>query len=196
MSFDPARRDASGSSDPLARLRQRIERAREPQVEAPRRGNGREADDPLDRLERRIAQANSPPPAGPLAELEEWCRRARQMLGEAVGYARPIEADDPIERLERQIAREADAIGGRAAVEPRPAPRAGDGGATTSRPAATDASPTAALGREVVRMLEQTDLPGPARAEAARRLAATIDDPDPEQLHAVLRLLVTGRDGE
>ena len=66
-----------------------------------------------------------------------------------------------------------------------------DSAATT--PAADPVGIEAALGREVLAMLTSQPLPGTAREEAARRLLVALQNPTPDNLRSVLRVLVTGR---
>ncbi len=190
---------ATSQTDPLAKLRRRIEQARQPDID--RRAVPAEAEDgdPLERLRRRIDEASEPALDGPMAELYETIRHARELLDASLGYATDVEADDPIDRLERQMERESEAIGRRPVVEFRrasaPSETAGTAGGsepTTSAAPTSETDSTAALGHEVERLLERRDLPGPTRAEAARRLANQIEHPDPDALRDILELLIAG----
>lgn len=190
---------ASSQTDPLAKLRRRIERARQPNIDGPAVPADADDGDPLERLRRRIDEASQPVLDGPMAELSDTIRHARELLDASLGYATEVEADAPVDRLERQMQREAEAIGRRPVVEPRRASAPSDSGEAGGRPASATSTPstsetgaTAALGREVERLLEQRDLPGSARAEAARRLASQINNPDPDALRDILELLIAG----
>lgn len=112
----------------------------------------------------------------PLAAL------ARQ-IAEAAEIPPPqpyVQSDDPLARLQALMR-------GEAANDDRPpAPTAvaavsGDGGLE------------ALVGREVLAMVASQPLAADAREEAVRRLAVALANPSPDNVRAVLRVLVTGR---
>jgi len=192
--------ESAPNQDPLRRLQQRIERAQHPSVDPAPTGPQREDDgDPLATLRRRIDEASDPDelrePAGraappPLSDLLEAFDHARALLRTPIGSVREVDAgEDPVETMDRQIAREADEIGRRRAIDlPREtAPAPTDGPESAAVPSGDG---TSAVGREVLRMLADRDLPGGARAEAVRRLAAALESDDREDIRDVLRLLI------
>jgi len=207
----PDLREYPGKSTegPLAQLHRRIEDAREPRLAPPRPAD---SEDPLESLRRRIESAtdfdeegNPPGAAGnPLLDLEATLDRARRRTErrafESSAPASPSSAaGDPLQRLRRLLAEERREVGSRAAVDLAPrteraAPSGAPGPEIPAREAADDVDLERRVGREVLEILEQQPLPGPARAEAIRRLAEYLDDPDPELLREVFRLLVAPRD--
>lgn len=133
----------------------------------------------------------------PLEMLQQRIERAHQADRQETEPSE-VDATNPLEALGKRIRAERREIGSRRAV---PLPRGDDRrrtGAretTHSRRGRSEASesPDASLGREVGRILSEHDLPGPTRADVARRLADAIDDPDPEELREILRLVITGQ---
>ena len=180
---------SSAQSDPLGRLTAQIERARDSARDGSLRPAEADKDDPIAALERLIDRAHrldEPLEAydGPLGELYETIRQARQ-LPEPAAYER--DWDDPIEHLQAQIADEAAQLGAHPAFP-------GRAGARVPTSPSAPANLEAAVGREVLALLADMPLDGPARARAVEVLVGQLDDPDPEQLRRLLALLVTGRE--
>ena len=189
----PKPANGTHADDPLAQIEAQIRRGvlTEP---VGRRMERRSVDEaPLEWLEARLAEASNPTmwaetllesirhAEGPLAELDDWMRRARDLKAPADGYPEDVGADgaDPVERLQAAIQREIDEMGSRRSVLERDS--------ATQQPV-SDAE--AAVGREVLNMLENRDLSGAARSEATRQLATALQDPDEEALRRVLEILL------
>jgi hypothetical protein len=186
--------------DPLEQLEAQIRRGAVTGPVQPRAARRASDEAPLKWLEARLEEASDPATwaeivldsirhaEGPLAEFDDWIRRARDLETPAEGYPEEIDAenDGPIERLQAAIQREVEAIGGRSPVVTRESTPSSDTAST--RPAASNAE--AVVGREVLKMLENRDLSGSARSEAARLLASALQEPDEETLREVLEVLL------
>ncbi len=144
------------------------------------------------------AQTTSSPEASePLRSLLAQIDAAR-----ALPELEPYEpADgDPLDRLRRTMRGEADAPQRPEPATNAPAPPGeATSGAPTSgagrSPAGRSRDAEAVVGRVVLEMLRSRPLAGAPRAEAVERLAAQLDQPDPDQLREILALLVTGQAG-
>ena len=196
MTSETVSTESPASDDPLRRLHRRITRAQQPSADRVLTEDLQSnEEDPLEVLKRRIDEASDPAsmlePAAPppIDELLEAFEHARALLDAPIGYLHDVDADDPIDRLHRQLDREADEIGRRPAIALPRTPTT-DHPSTTDRP--TDGDGTAAVGREVLAMLADRDLPGQTRAEAVRRLALAIESGNTAELREVLRLLIRG----
>ena len=189
------------ADDPLEQLEAQIRRGT---ITGPvRRRNGRPTSDeaPLDWLEARLAEASDPATwaevlldsirhaEGPLAELDTWIQRARQIERPGEGYPEEVDAssEDPLERFNAAVQHEIEEIGGRPTVSTRE--RTGES-TDSARPAKSATNAEAVIGREVLKLLQKRDLSGEARSEAARLLAAAIQEPDEDALREVLEILL------
>lgn len=197
--------------DPLDRLTDRLDRAREfndtdslPATSSPTADT-----DPIEILRERIRNASDPAQWAdilversalgadaapePLATLFRAIQRARPGSGELPTLDLPRsldpEPDDPNDRIHQLIARERDELGARG--EPL-AER--DPPATDRRPSTGTTSPPAdtAVADELLDAIATDSLSGEVRARAARRLATIADDPTSDDVREVLRWLVTG----
>lgn len=181
---------------PLEELRRRIEDAQTPRplpVDA-----HSDSHDPLEALRARVesaadlaalselARAGNDPLGALIAKVDRAVRRTANGTVEPTAPDRPPSsaAGDPVQRLRRMLAAEMGEIGERRTVDLSPRSRASPEHRTE------ESSIEQQIGREVLALLEANDLPGRARAEAVRRLAGTLDDPDAETVREVLRLLV------
>lgn len=194
------------SEGPLVDLRRRIERARGPGESGPSLDTpSAEGENPLDLLRRRIeSAARSPlPEAGrferlaiaapaPLDELYRSIATARRTLGEwnlDEELEREPNLVDPVEAFSSRIDREIARIGGRRALSlPRSSPDASRADRRRSEVGSEELE--ARLGRELLDLLAERDLPGSARAEAVALLVRAIDRPEPDRLREVLRVLL------
>lgn len=177
------------TTDPLDRLRERIERAG---VTRPPPPAVDESDDPLETLEARLQRASSlSAEAGPLGRLREAVERARRTTSPTPPpdhWASSDEAD-PLVHLRQAIRTEADWIGSRPPVQLPRAVRSET--ESTERPAeSTGSSLEAVVGREVLRALADEPLAPEDRRRAIERAAALVDDPDETGARELLRLLV------
>lgn len=186
--------------DPLDELQARIAEARRSAATAADAASVPEAADPLERLEQQLARARSAESLAepPLGQLYALIRRARDLAAPLEGYPEAAaEQDDPLERLRAAIAGEIEQIGGRSTVGlPRPAadvaPSSTDQRAASTRP---PADTEAAVGREVLALLDERPLAGSSRAEAVGRLAdlsarSGLDDRVRAELRDILELLL------
>jgi hypothetical protein len=199
----PTSANARPDDDPLEQLEAQIRRGAvtgpvQPRAEPRARQASDEA--PLKWLEARLEEASDPAmwaeilldsirhAEGPLADFDDWIRRARDLETPAEGYPEEIDAenDGPVERLQAAIQHEVETIGGRSSVVTRESPSSSD--TATAQPAPSNAE--AVIGREVLKMLENRDLSGSARSEAARLLATALQEPDEETLREVLEILL------
>ncbi|GEM_PF-6726879 len=188
------------ADDPLEQLEAQIRRGT---LTGPvRRRNARPTSDeaPLDWLEARLAEASDPATwaevlldsirhaEGPLAELDDWIRQAGDLKTSAEGYPEDVatRGGDPIERLQAAIEREIEEVGGRSSMLNRNKTSRSTQSSTTQQTVGAEA----AVGREVLTLLESRDLSGEARSEAARLLAAAIQEPDEDALREVLEILL------
>jgi len=196
--------------DPLDRLTDRLDRARELDGTDSRPAtSSTSADaDPIDILRERIRDASDPaqwadilverstldPDAAPepLATLFRSIQRAHFRPNDLPqpDFPRPLdpEPDDPRDRLHQLIARERDELGARGEPLTERDPPTTDGRpstGTTSPPGDTSVS------EELLDALATDTLSGEVRARAARRLATIADDPTSEDVREVLRWLVT-----
>lgn len=201
---NPAREEQT--EGPLVDLRRRIAQAMEPDkgghpVESP----PADGENPLDLLQRRIESASRSPfptaerfeqlAAAAPAPLDDLYRRiatARRSLGDRnldEELEREPELVDPIQTFRSRIDREIARIGGRRALSlprsSRAAPRANRRGSEL----ASDEL-EARLGREVLDLLAEQDLPAAARTEAVALLVRAIESPEPDRLRDVLRVLL------
>ena len=187
--------------DPLDELEARIARARQTPPTAAEPASAPAGDDPLERLERQMARARA---AGSLAEpplgrLHEAIRRAQDLATPLEGYPdEGSEGGEPLERLQSAIASEIEALGGRPTL-PLPRHRTDGHRPTTVRKgqAGSPAPPEAeaAVGRELLALLDERPLAGSSRAEAVRRLADLSARPGVEhevraELRDILELLI------
>lgn len=167
-----------GRREPLGAIYELLEQARnvEP-VEIARSGG----QDPMAELGQLIEEARRQE-AGPggeaMARLREQIEAARQ-LPEAEPYRRP--AGDPLEALKVRISGD----------EPTP-PRSEAGQEPTGERPASLAGDERQVGQALLDALERRPLPGPVRAEAARRLAALRQGAEGDEINAIFELIVFG----
>jgi len=199
MTADFDERSGELPEGPLQTLCRRIESAR--QLRPVRETVEENASDPLATLRGRIESASElevrnerAPPAGPLAQLLATIDRARRATA-ADDFDRPERQEpstatgDPLQRLHRRIASAIEAVGARSSVDL--SPRTGALHSAPNRREGTETGEVEArVGREVLEMLAARELSGDVRAEAVRRLADAVDDPDSEAIRDVLRLLI------
>jgi hypothetical protein len=185
--------------DPLDELQARIAEARRSAATAAEAVSVPEAADPLERLDQQLARARSAESLAepPLGQLYVLIRRARDLAAPLEGYPEAAaEQNEPLERLRTAVAGEIEAIGGYSTIDlPRPAADATrpttDQPTTSRAPADTEA----AVGREVLALLDERPLAGSSRTEAVRRLADLsarpgLDDGVRAELRDILEILL------
>lgn len=212
MTADMRESTGEPAESPLEKLLRRIEDARE--LSPVRTDAAVDAPDPLEAIRRRVESAadfelsaDAPaPPAEPLQRLEDRIDRARRKT--ANGSLEPATPDrppssatgDPLQRLRRLLANEIEELESRSTVDlsPRTETSARSQTAESSGVSAAEhgENVTERVGREVLALLEDQPLPGRVRAEAVRRLADALDDPDRESVRGVLRLLLSPPDSD
>ena len=165
--------------EPLGAIYELLEQARNVEPVEIARPGGR---DPMAELGQLIEEARRQE-AGPggeaMARLREQIEEARH-LPEAEPYRRP--AGDPLKALEARIGGD----------EPTP-PRSEAGQKPTSERPASPADDERQVGQALLDALERRPLPGPVRAEAARRLAALRHGAEADEINAIFELIVFGK---
>jgi hypothetical protein len=150
----------------------------------------------------------------PLESLLETIQRAHQLIEAGSFEPRSLASgsgDDPLAGLRQTIAAEttyqsttaldqwttdggpADDRDARASTAELRGDQSQTSAASGVGSQTSDAGAEARVGREVLAMLREQPLSGPARASAVEQLAAQIDSPDASALRDVLAILVTGQ---